>query len=70
MRSAAAAEQGEIHSATPIGQLADFFWHGSAGYTGALGRLARNRFRDLMDIQIVAFPQEGIVKSPGTKMVK
>jgi len=31
---------------------------------------ARNRFRDLMDIQIVAFPQEGIVKSPGTKMVK
>jgi cytosine deaminase len=28
---------------------------------------ARNRFRDLIDIQIVAFPQEGIVKSPGTE---
>src|SRR3981081_208136 len=28
---------------------------------------ARDRFRDLMDIQIVAFPQEGIVKSPGTE---
>jgi cytosine deaminase len=28
---------------------------------------ARERFRDLMDIQIVAFPQEGIVKSPGTE---
>src|SRR5260370_13670370 len=27
---------------------------------------ARERFRDLIDIQIVAFPQEGIVKSPGT----
>lgn len=29
--------------------------------------LARERFRHLMDIQIVAFPQEGIVKSPGTE---
>jgi cytosine deaminase len=28
---------------------------------------ARERFRDWMDIQIVAFPQEGIVKSPGTE---
>src|SRR5260370_7565145 len=28
---------------------------------------ARERFRDLMDIQIVAFPQEGIIKSPGTE---
>jgi cytosine deaminase len=28
---------------------------------------ARARFRDLMEIQIVAFPQEGIVKSPGTE---
>jgi cytosine deaminase len=28
---------------------------------------ARERFRALMDIQIVAFPQEGIVKSPGTE---
>jgi cytosine deaminase len=28
---------------------------------------ARDRFRDLMDVQIVAFPQEGIVKSPGTE---
>src|SRR3984893_18461954 len=28
---------------------------------------ARDRFRDLIDIQIVAFPQEGIVKSPGTE---
>jgi cytosine deaminase len=28
---------------------------------------ARARFRDLVDIQIVAFPQEGIVKSPGTE---
>jgi cytosine deaminase len=28
---------------------------------------ARDRFRDLVDIQIVAFPQEGIVKSPGTE---
>src|ERR1700732_4545393 len=28
---------------------------------------ARERFRDLMDIQIVAFPQEGIVQSPGTE---
>jgi cytosine deaminase len=28
---------------------------------------ARGRFRDWMDIQIVAFPQEGIVKSPGTE---
>src|SRR5713226_817934 len=28
---------------------------------------ARDRFRDWMDIQIVAFPQEGIVKSPGTE---
>jgi cytosine deaminase len=28
---------------------------------------ARDRFRDLMDIQIVAFPQEGIIKSPGTE---
>jgi cytosine/creatinine deaminase len=28
---------------------------------------ARKRFRDLMDIQIVAFPQEGIVRSPGTE---
>src|SRR5258707_11110371 len=27
---------------------------------------ARGRFPDLIDIQIVAFPQEGIVKSPGT----
>src|SRR3981189_1659172 len=27
---------------------------------------ARERFADLIDIQIVAFPQEGIVKSPGT----
>jgi cytosine/creatinine deaminase len=27
----------------------------------------RERFRDLIDIQIVAFPQEGIVKSPGTE---
>src|ERR1700726_50786 len=27
----------------------------------------RDRFRDLIDIQIVAFPQEGIVKSPGTE---
>ena len=28
---------------------------------------ARERFRELMEIQIVAFPQEGIVKSPGTE---
>src|SRR5260370_491574 len=28
---------------------------------------ARDRFRDLIDIQIVAFPQHGIVKSPGTE---
>jgi cytosine deaminase len=28
---------------------------------------ARDRFRNLIDIQIVAFPQEGIVKSPGTE---
>jgi cytosine/creatinine deaminase len=28
---------------------------------------ARERFRDWIDIQIVAFPQEGIVKSPGTE---
>ena len=28
---------------------------------------ARDSFRDLIDIQIVAFPQEGIVKSPGTE---
>jgi cytosine deaminase len=28
---------------------------------------ARDRFRDLIEIQIVAFPQEGIVKSPGTE---
>jgi cytosine deaminase len=28
---------------------------------------ARHRFGDLIDIQIVAFPQEGIVKSPGTE---
>jgi cytosine/creatinine deaminase len=28
---------------------------------------ARARFRELIDIQIVAFPQEGIVKSPGTE---
>ncbi|CAN5429711.1 amidohydrolase family protein [soil metagenome] len=28
---------------------------------------ARDRFRDLIDIQIVAFPQEGILKSPGTE---
>jgi cytosine/creatinine deaminase len=28
---------------------------------------AREAFRDLIDIQIVAFPQEGIVKSPGTE---
>jgi len=28
---------------------------------------ARDQFRDLIDIQIVAFPQEGIVKSPGTE---
>jgi cytosine deaminase len=28
---------------------------------------ARERFRDLIDIQIVAFPQEGIIKSPGTE---
>src|SRR5260370_14264617 len=28
---------------------------------------ARARFSDLMDIQIVAFPQEGIIKSPGTE---
>lgn len=28
---------------------------------------ARDRFRDLIDIQIVAFPQEGIVRSPGTE---
>ena len=27
---------------------------------------ARERFRDLIDVQVVAFPQEGIVKSPGT----
>lgn len=30
---------------------------------------ARERFRDLIDVQIVAFPQEGIVKSPGTEML-
>jgi cytosine deaminase len=30
---------------------------------------ARDRFRDLIDIQIVAFPQEGIVKSPGTELL-
>src|SRR4029077_7285386 len=30
---------------------------------------ARDRFRDLIDVQIVAFPQEGIVKSPGTEML-
>jgi cytosine deaminase len=29
--------------------------------------LAREAFRALMDIQLVAFPQEGIVKSPGTE---
>lgn len=28
---------------------------------------ARKLFQDLIDIQIVAFPQEGIVKSPGTE---
>jgi cytosine/creatinine deaminase len=28
---------------------------------------ARERFRDLIDVQIVAFPQEGIVQSPGTE---
>src|SRR6202142_3648615 len=28
---------------------------------------ARERFRELIDIQIVAFPQEGIVRSPGTE---
>src|SRR5580693_781380 len=28
---------------------------------------ARERFQDLIDIQIVAFPQEGIIKSPGTE---
>jgi cytosine/creatinine deaminase len=28
---------------------------------------AKERFRDLIDIQVVAFPQEGIVKSPGTE---
>jgi cytosine deaminase len=28
---------------------------------------ARDRFHDLIDIQIVAFPQEGIVRSPGTE---
>jgi cytosine/creatinine deaminase len=28
---------------------------------------ARDQFRDLIDVQIVAFPQEGIVKSPGTE---
>src|SRR5277367_525374 len=28
---------------------------------------ARERFRDLLDVQIVAFPQEGIVKSSGTE---
>jgi cytosine deaminase len=28
---------------------------------------ARERFGDLIDIKIVAFPQEGIVKSPGTE---
>ena len=28
---------------------------------------ARDSFRDLIDVQIVAFPQEGIVKSPGTE---
>ena len=26
----------------------------------------RDEYKDLMDIQIVAFPQEGIIKSPGT----
>jgi cytosine/creatinine deaminase len=30
---------------------------------------ARDHFRDLIDVQIVAFPQEGIVKSPGTEML-
>ena len=30
---------------------------------------ARERFGDLIDIQIVAFPQEGIVKSPGTEVL-
>src|SRR6202158_876314 len=30
---------------------------------------ARGRFRDLIDIHIVAFPQEGIVKSPGTAVL-
>lgn len=28
---------------------------------------ARERYRDLVDIQIVAFPQEGILKDPGTE---
>jgi cytosine/creatinine deaminase len=27
----------------------------------------RDRFRDLIDVQIVAFPQVGIVKTPGTE---
>ncbi len=27
----------------------------------------RERFKDIVDIQIVAFPQEGIIKSPGTE---
>jgi cytosine deaminase len=38
------------------------------GLTGLKGILeARNQFKDLIDIQIVAFPQNGIVSSPGVE---
>src|SRR5260370_13577670 len=39
---------------------------GAPGPAEGLSR-ARQRFRDLIDIQIVELPQEGIVKSPGTE---
>ena len=39
-----------------------------SGFTGFEGVLEmKEKFRDLIDIQVVAFPQEGILKSPGTE---
>lgn len=40
------------------------------GLTPVLGLLAaRERYKGLIDIQIVAFPQEGILKNPGTEQL-
>jgi len=53
------------HGTTHVRAHAEF--DPAQGFTGLDAVLALKReFRDVIDIQVVAFPQEGILKSPGT----